>query len=292
MKTFLILGGDYRMLTCAETLKHCGMQVLCYGVSDPGVSFKEESVGTLEDAVLKADFILLPLPYTTDGIFIHTPLHTEKISIRSLLSMLKKHQTVLAGKADSLLASLLSEKGIPLFDYAEREEFAILNAIPTAEGAIEIALKERPATLWGAKCLVTGFGRISKILAHRLKAFGTEVTVSARKASDLAFINAYGYSPIETKDIKKHISSFDIIFNTVPHKILDDAVLQKTRADALIIDLASRPGGVDFESAQNLGLSVIWALSLPGKSSPKTAGRIIADTALNIVNEMEEQNGK
>ena len=63
-------------------------------------------------------------------------------------------------------------------------------------------------------------------------------------------------------------------------------VLKRIKKDTLIIDLASRPGGVDFSAAKELGLRVIWALSLPGKIAPVTSGAIIKDTVMNIIKEM------
>ena len=55
----------------------------------------------------------------------------------------------------------------------------------------------------------------------------------------------------------------------------------------MIVDLASKPGGVDFEAARKMGIKVIWALSLPGKVAPDTAGDIIGKTIINILDEME-----
>jgi len=45
--------------------------------------------------------------------------------------------------------------------------------------------------------------------------------------------------------------------------------------------------GVNLDVAQSLGFKVIHALSLPGKVAPKTAGNIIGETILNILQEME-----
>ena len=60
-------------------------------------------------------------------------------------------------------------------------------------------------------------------------------------------------------------------------------LLEQLQPECLIIDLASRPGGVDFEAAGELGLKTIWALSLPGKVAPITAGGIIRDTVLHMM---------
>ena len=133
---------------------------------------------------------------------------------------------------------------------------AVLNAVPTAEGAVNLAMNERASTLWESRCLVTGFGRCAKALALLLKGFGARVTVAARKQGDLAFARTLG---------------------------LHRPLLEQLQPECLIIDLASRPGGVDFEAAGELGLKTIWALSLPGKVAPITAGGIIRDTVLHMM---------
>ncbi|MBE7016298.1 MAG: dipicolinate synthase [Ruminococcaceae bacterium] len=162
--------------------------------------------------------------------------------------------------------------------------------MPTAEGAIEIAMTEMPITIYGSRVLVVGYGRIGKMLASRFKSLGADVTVSARKHKDFAWIEEQGCAYIHTMDIASYIKSYDIIVNTVPFTVIDRDALSEMRKDSLIIDLASKPGGVDFTSAKELGKNVIWALSLPGKTAPITSGKIIKDTILNILTEMEVQN--
>lgn len=69
--------------------------------------------------------------------------------------------------------------------------------------------------------------------------------------------------------------------------ILDQEHLLALSDHALIIDLASNPGGVDFDAASAMGRRVIHALSLPGKVAPITAGDMIKDTICNILEEQE-----
>ena len=92
---------------------------------------------------------------------------------------------------------------------------------------------------------------------------------------------------MHTGDLSGCAGDFDVIFNTVPAEVLDRNVLEQIPDDTLIIDLASKPGGVDFSAAKELGKKVIWALSLPGKTAPITSGRIIKETILNMLCEME-----
>ena len=162
----------------------------------------------------------------------------------------------------------------------------IPNAVPTAEGAIEIAIAETPFTIHGSKSLVLGYGKIGKILSKDLYALGAQTYVEARKYADLAMIEGHGYEPLPLDNLKDHIHEFDIIFNTIPSLILDDEILAKVKKDALIIDLASKPGGIDFDAAKTYGLKVIWALSLPGKIAPVSSGAIIKDTIMNIIKEL------
>ena len=108
--------------------------------------------------------------------------------------------------------------------------------------------------------------------------------MSARKASDLAWIKSAGARAVRSDKLIEE-KGFDIIFNTVPHRILNCVLLARIATDALIIDLASGDGGVDYYCAERLGINAIHALSLPGKSAPKTAGEIVKNTIYHILEE-------
>lgn len=160
------------------------------------------------------------------------------------------------------------------------------HAVPTAEGAIQIAMEQLPITLHGARVLVVGFGRVGKLTAHRFRALGARVSVAARKWADLAWAEAYGYAPEHLESLDECLCAYDLVVNTAPAKVLDASRLAQLEPDCLVIDLASRPGGVDMEAAAQLGVRVIWALSLPGKVAPVTAGKILRDTICHILCEL------
>lgn len=160
------------------------------------------------------------------------------------------------------------------------------DAVPTAEGAIQIALEELPITLQGARVLVIGYGRLGRTLAPRLAGLGARVSVSARRWADLAWIEAEGYGVEHTGQLKGWLCGYDLVVNTVPARVLDEETLRDLKPGCLVIDLASKPGGVDFEAARRLGVRAIWALSLPGKTAPVTAGRAIRTAIYNILNEL------
>ncbi|MBR5272234.1 MAG: dipicolinate synthase [Clostridia bacterium] len=146
-------------------------------------------------------------------------------------------------------------------------------------------MEELPITIDGAKCLVCGFGRIGKLLSHKLHALGGHVTVAARKYSDFAWISAFGYTPHHISNLTECLDDVDVVFNTVPVRIFGRRELEKLHDRTLCIDLASKPGGFDLDMAGKTGVKVIWALSLPGKVAPVTAGRTIQETIVNILTE-------
>lgn len=143
-----------------------------------------------------------------------------------------------------------------------------------------------PITLHGSKCIILGFGRCGKVLAHMLKGIGANLSVEARSLSDLAYIESYGYTPVPLGELSQYIDQYDFIFNTIPTMILDEKKLNKVQKDCVIIELASKPGGIDFNVAIKRGIKIIDAQSLPGKVAPETAAKIIFDTILNAYSEM------
>lgn len=162
----------------------------------------------------------------------------------------------------------------------------IANTLPTAEGAIQIALEELPITLQGCRTLVLGYGRLGRTLAPRLTALGAKVSVAARKWSDLAWIEAAGCTAEHSGELRGWLCAFDLIINTIPSRLLGEEALAELKPGCLVIDLASKPGGVDWEAARRLGVRTVWALSLPGKVAPVTAGKSIRSTIYNILNEL------
>ena len=190
------------------------------------------------------------------------------------------------GRVDPVTAALAAERGLTVRDYFAREELAVANAVPTAEGAIQIAMEQLPITIHGARVLVVGFGRVSRALTQRLAALGAKVTVAARRYESLAWAQASGYGTEQTGQLAGWLCGYDLVVNTVPALVLGEAELADLKPDCLVLDLASKPGGVDLEAARRLGRTVIWALSLPGKVAPVTAGAAIKNTIYHMLHEL------
>lgn len=285
---FSVIGGDMRLIKLSHQLLEDGNDVLVFG-QEKADGIGKVSIGkSLDEVVKHGDFIILPLPVET-GDYVTAPFSNEKIKAADILDMVSPYQTVFGGRVGIKLKSYAEKCGVNLIDYFEREELTVRNAYVTAEGAVQILMEELPITISGSKCLILGYGRIGKILAHLLKGLGAKVTASARKPGDIAWIKVFGYDALNTYNIEGKLSDFDVVINTIPSKILTKPLLGELKKDVLILDLASKPGGTDFICASQMGLKVIWALGIPGEAAPQAAGGIIKDTIYNIVGELESK---
>lgn len=289
-KHFSVIGGDMRQLSLAKSLASDGFDVTVFALGDDIPSGCTKGADLIS-SVKNADYIILPLPVTSDDTTVSAPLAKDiSIDLSELFKLVNEKQFVFGGKISNKTSSLMQQYRIQPNDYFLREEFAVLNAIPSAEGAVELAMSELPVTLHSSRCLVMGFGRIGKVLSHMLHGIGAKVTVCSKNLHDIAWADAYAYDGINITDMKDKISGFDVIFNTVPALIFERRILENVNKDTLIIDLASKPGGVDMRAAAELGLKTIWALGLPGKTAPVTAANIVKNTVLNMIHELGVSN--
>lgn len=284
IKTFGILGGDKRQLFLADSLFRDGYSVLLGGF-DSLRSFGGLTIADVRTTLAYSDAVLLPLPSVRADGSLNAPFSNDVIYFDSEELELLKEKPLFAAMKDRVLSAYPELKGAKLFDYAARDDFAVLNAVPTAEGALECAMSAYEGTIAGSRALVVGFGRIGKVLARLLNAVGADVTVSARNTTDAAYIRALGYHFVNTEELRE-IRGYDLVFNTVPARIFNEELLKNTDRHTLLTDLASLPGGVDFEAASALRIDAQRALSLPGKCAPKAAGEIIKTTVFQIIEEV------
>ncbi len=180
------IGGDSRHIYSAKNLAQAGLETAVYGfdndVRDIGLCTRCDLP---EDALELADVLLLPMPVSADGKNIHMPLSKKTLSLSRVFEKLSPKTLVMYGGKCPALMELAEAKGIRTINYYDREDYKIAGAIPTAEGAVAIALDELAITLNDATCLVIGYGRIGKVLAGLLKSFGANVYASARKSADI-----------------------------------------------------------------------------------------------------------
>lgn len=272
--SFLIIGGGVRLEKARDAFLRKGYTAHIFDGSEP-----------LKTAIDSHDVILLGLPCPDDDISLNTD-KTRTVSLRDIAQMCGKHKLVLGGKMSERVKALFDIYSVRWADYASFEEFEILNAVPSAEGALQIAMEEFPFTIHSSKTVVTGFGKVAKALSLRLRALGSDCTVIARSSSQRALAETLSFNTFDFSQLPKAVKDCHILFNTVPAKVIGKEVLSVMNSSQGIIDLASKPGGVDLDSAKNFGINVIWALSLPGKVAPVTAGEIIQQIACSIVTDL------
>lgn len=263
LKAFGIIGGDKRQLFLAKSISDC-----CYDVILGGFD-KLKSLGAIEisdikTAISKSDAIIFPLPSICADGTVNTPFSDNKTRLDEEMISLLKGKPIFVAMKNKFLKAYPQLADCEVYDYSAKEEFAVANALLTAEGAVEIAMNEYEGTIFDSKCLVCGFGRIGKMLAKMLKSLNAQVTVSARNEVDFAYIEALGCKHINTNALKS-VKGYDLVFNTIPVMIFDSDLLMNTDRNTIIIDLASLPGGVDFEAARRYKTDAVRALSLPGK---------------------------
>ena len=273
-KRILIAGGDMRQIYCAERLS------AKYDITLAGWDKELVPDGLGIVPYGKYDCLLLPVPPLAENGSISTPCFSGTLVPDELKGLLAPEAVILAGKYDKRLSSYFPDNAV--VDYMEREELSLNNAVPTAEGAVQIALEELPVTLSGSKVLIAGMGRIGTALAEILKGFGAEIHTAVRNPNGAAKARIHGIKAVTANTMD---SDYTVVFNTVPDMIFTRERLSRMSTATLFIDLASKPGGIDFNSAAELGIKTIWALGLPGRTAPVTAGEMIAETVELIIAE-------
>lgn len=279
-----VLGGDQRDAEVITTLIQQGARVVYFGCPESSWLAGATRAKNPIDAVRGAKVVILPVTGTDAA----GNLRTTSIPITidpELVSAISPDAAVFIGSLKPVARALFEGTGLKVVEYAEDDELAILNSIPSAEGAIQIAMEETPFTIHGSTCLVLGFGRCGMTIARMVHGIGAKTIVAARKPKDLARVFEMGFRPVEFSKVASVLGESDIIFNTVPLMVLPRELLLKTNPEAVIVDIASPPGGVDFAAAKDLGIKAVLAPGLPGKVAPRTAGKILAGVMLRLIDE-------
>lgn len=272
-KSFSIIGGDTRSIYLAKTLmKNADVKVYKLNSDIPEVKNLKEAINS--------DYIISPIPFKEE-LF----KSVIEMNIEEFFNMLKGHEIFIGCNLNKEIVSIANRFNIKTIDILKIEEFAVLNAIPTAEGAIKIAMSETSKTLHNSKVIVSGFGRIAKILSKMLTGIGSKVHVVCRDSGSLAMAKGYGYIDVPLKDVETILPTTDIIFNTIPHIVFDKNKIDKTNRNCVYIEIASHPYGIDLNYAEQKCIKTIIASSLPGKVAPESAGEYIKYILYRLINQ-------
>ena len=274
---FALLGGDERVVRLGRLLRSDGHTVRAFALE----SAVPDCVPDASAAVKGADCVFLPLPCERDGV-LNAPLSTVRTETAPLLAFAAPGTRVFAGKVPEPLRTQCRNGGLALTDYMCREELALRNAALTAEGALGLLLQGE-GSLRGSRILLTGFGRIGRVLARMLTSLGVRVTVAARRPEERALAELMGCRALRFSELSLP-GDWDAVVNTVPAPILSAPELEAF-GGARLIELASPPYGFDLAAAQALEKNVELCGGLPGKCAPLAAAAALRDTIYSVLEE-------
>lgn len=281
-----VIGGDARYLELIRQLqKLTNTTIALIGFDKIEQGFTGLTQSDFQDLeVEKLDAVILPITGTDGDGNVEIVFSDQSIKLtKKWFQRLKKTTPVFTGIANDYLISVTAEAGLTLIPLLNRDDVAIYNSIPTAEGTIMMAMENTDYTLHDSNVIVVGFGRVGHTVANKFSALGAKVSVSASSIRDLARINEMGLTPVSLEDLYKNASDCDLLINTIPAQVINKRTIQQLPRHGIIIDLASKPGGTDFAYAKQRGIKAILAKSLPGTVAPKTAGKILADVIKQIL---------
>lgn len=207
----------------------------------------------------RPDAVVLPLP---------------KAGMKDIRRYFPQGQKIICGMVEEELKETAKKEKWKLMNVLEDEGFLLENAQLTAEGAVYKAMQAKKGALCRRECLVVGYGRIGRYLTQMLRGLGSRVTVAARKEKAR---HAAGENSVSIEDIPYTIGRMDCVFNTVPSLVITENALEKVKKQALLMELASQPYGVDMAAAERLHVPVQIEGGLPGRYCPMDAARAWLD---------------
>ncbi|MBR2381343.1 MAG: hypothetical protein IKA84_02465 [Clostridia bacterium] len=268
----VFLGGDLRQKYASDYLLKKEYDSKVY------LDFDIEKI---ENEIREAKILALPIPVSIDSI--HLKTSEGNIFLDDIIEIAKSDSIILGGRFANKTKDKYAQNRV-IIDYMDIEPFQIQNALLSAEGAIHYAKQKFDKSIHGANIAIFGCGRIGKILAYLLRSQGATVTVLARCDINLTWSKLIGLNTLKISAKNKLFTKkYDIIFNTIPHRIMDEEFVRSTDPMTIIIDLASFPYGMDDKLAKEYNLKYYRELGIPGRYAPVSAGEIIAKTIINNI---------
>lgn len=275
---FGVFGGDMRQVYIGDLLEAEGYRVLRYGLYREEGKAKEDAASSFFELLESSRMWLGPIPLSRDQKGICQRGEKEDLTMKALLRALEGGGALAAG----CIPKDWKDRGLRLYDYMEDEVLTSFNSIATAEGAIARAITEGRGNLHGSRCLVTGFGLCAQALALRLAGMKARVTVCARREEARQAAETAGYESVSLEDMDEVLPDCSYIFNTVPALLFGREELGRLEEETVLIDIASAPGGVDYEWAGGLGVRAFLCPGLPGIYAPRASAQAMAKRILEV----------
>src|SRR5215470_1068601 len=268
-----MLGGDRREQEIARRAAATGADVRAYGFpwpeqGIPGVKLMPDPA----EALRGARFALFPIPgIAANGALFAPAAPAPIIPDRALLAGMAPNAHIILGWADENLKAHADALSIALHEYEWDRSLMLARTPAIIEGLLKIVIENTDITIHGANACVVGQGTIGPVLTRYLVALGARTAVVARNPEQRAAAFVAGASPHTFDELPALAGDMNLLFSTVPTRVVGEEVLSRLDKATLIVDLSAPPGGVDFDAAKRLGLKCIWARGL-GSRAPVTVG--------------------
>ena len=280
---YAVIGGDLRQVYLVQELAKEENSTCHYALCQSPHVFSTKA-SSLKEAINASSCILCPIPLCRKGHLLNQSAYEKELSIDEILINLKEHQSFFGGCIPAYFKEAALKKGVYIVDFMEETSLSIFNTIATAEGAICEAIKKSPLNLWHSQCAVLGYGKCGCTLVQSLRGLSCYVYVAANPKEEQARGGLIADQVGNLADFERNVSQFDFIFNTIPSQVISNNLLKKMKSSVTILDIASAPGGVDFEAARQLGIHAFLCPVLPGKYSPLSSARGIKETVETLLN--------
>lgn len=278
-----MIGGDTRYVEIIRQLSQLKTRISLVGFQQLTLENGSVQHVSLEEVdPNQFDAIILPITGISDegkmtSYFSDRPIYVTPAFFQEV----RPSCQIFSGVKTEFLHSLEKESDLHITYLFEKDDVAIQNAIPTTEGLLLLTIQNTDVTLHGANVFILGFGRLGQTMARVYHHLGSKVTVVAREAANRARAREMGVEAISLEKMTPYLPKADICINTIPAQILTEERLYHFKHHVLLIDAASRPGGIDLNYAKQRGLQTMLAPSLPGLVAPKTAGLILAESIID-----------
>ncbi len=271
-----ILGGDLRQCYTAEYLHSCGFHVTCFHTPDfpyhSGILLEQE----LSQALTQAEVILLPTPFSKDGVHLfqadqqHPPCLSDE-----LWSSLKPGQILAVYSLSQEKIHELEQKCCKVFQFSLSPVFARENAWLTAEGLLSEVIRYTPFSLSSARTLLLGYGCCGSAIGALFHPLCRSIYLLEQEQEKQGLAEKKGICPIQKEDFSTVLPRCSLVINTIPAAVLEPEWIRELPGSCHIFDIASSPFGFPGTVTEDYLLPYFRLPGLPGRFSPVSAGQAI-----------------
>jgi dipicolinate synthase subunit A len=280
----LVIGGDKRqqeVINCLLKKQHI---IDLVGFKNLNIDKKLLNKINIENVDLKKyHIIIFPVTGINNDLTIKTEYDNNISLPLDFFERTKPNCIIFSGIRTNRIEEMNRKANRQIIYLMEYQDVAIANSIPTTEGIIMNLVENTDYTIHSSNILVLGYGNVGKTLVRTLDGLGANVSVLINNNEDYERLIELRIDPINSLEILKKISKYNIIINTIPSLILDKNLLDNVKKDSYILDIASAPGGVDYDYANKLNIKNNIYQGIPGKIAPVTAGKILYKKINNII---------